>query len=288
MILVIKLGGKVLEEEKARLHLCEQVGVLARQGHRIVVVHGGGKQVTDLSMRLGIPVIQYQGRRVTDEATLQVVNMVLSAINGELTAALISRRVAAIGMASFEGNLLRCCKRPPVTLCIEGKDRTVDFGLVADVEETNPRFLFQLWELGLVPVISCLCVDAQGQILNLNADTVACELAVTLEAARLISVSDVDGVYLDPLDPSTRVPELEAEQARAHLERGWLKEGMVAKVETALEALERGVTSVRVVSGLTENGLLEGLEGRGGTRLVSSKVSCTTSMVSSKTQGMRG
>ena len=283
MILVIKLGGKVLEEEKPRLRLCEQIGVLAHQGHRIVVVHGGGKQVTDLSTRLGIPVIQYQGRRVTNEATLQVVKMVLSAINGELTAALISRRVAAVGMAGFEGNLLRCCKRPPVTLRIDGKDQAVDFGLVAEVEETDPHFLFQLWELGLVPVVSCLCADAQGQILNLNADTVACELAVTLEAARLISVSDVDGVYLDPLDPSTRVSELEAERAREHLERGQLKEGMVAKVETALKALERGVTSVRVVSGLTENGLLEGLEGKGGTRLVSSKASGSGLLVSSKT-----
>ncbi len=283
MILVIKLGGKVLEKEKPRLRLCEQIGVLAHQGHRIVVVHGGGKQVTDLSTRLGIPVIQYQGRRVTNEATLQVVKMVLSAINGELTAALISRRVAAVGMAGFEGNLLRCRKRPPVTLCIDGKDQAVDFGLVAEVEETDPHFLFQLWELGLVPVVSCLCADAQGQILNLNADTVACELAVTLEAARLISVSDVDGVYLDPLDPSTRVSELEAERAREHLERGQLKEGMVAKVETALKALERGVTSVRVVSGLTENGLLEGLEGKGGTRLVSSKASGSGLLVSSKT-----
>ena len=279
--LVIKLGGKILEEAAPRLRLCEQIAVLAGRGHRIVVIHGGGKQVTDLSRRLGIPVIQYQGRRVTDEATLEVVKKVLSSVNGELTSGLVSRGIAAIGMASFEANLLRCRKRPPVTLRINGKNQKVDFGLVADVEGADLRFLFRLWEQGLLPVFSCLCADSKGQILNLNADTLACELAVALQPAKLIFVSDVDGIYLDPLDPSTRVVELEAEQARTYLKQGSLRKGMVPKVETALKALTRGSSLVQIVSGLTENGLLEGLEGRGGTRLVCSEVTKRTATVNS-------
>ena len=270
MILVVKLSGKVLEEE-ARLHLCRQIGELNRRGHRIVVVHGGGKQLTEVSARLGIPVVQYQGRRVTDEGTLQVAKMVLSAINCDLTAGLIADGVGAIGISGFDGKLVQCHKRPPVPVTVNGSTRTVDFGFVGDIDRADPGVLFQLWELGFLPVVSCLCADSRGQILNLNADTVASELAVALRVRQLISVSDVEGIYLDARDPSTRVPELDAEQAQRYLREGCLTDGMALKVEAALKVLKRGVTAVQIVSGLKENALLEGLEGREGTRLVCSK-----------------
>ena len=273
MITVVKLGGKVLEQEEARLRLCRQICQLNRKNHRIVIVHGGGKQLTDVATRLGISVVQHGGRRVTDKYTLQVAKMVLSAINRDLTASLIASGVRALGISGFDCGLIGCHQRPPVAVEVDGEIRTVDFGFVGDIDQTDPRFLFQLWELGLLPVVSCLCADRRGQILNLNADTVASELAIALRVNRLISVSDVEGIYLDPEDPSTRIPVLDASQAKQYLREGYLRDGMALKVEAALKVLERGVASVRIVSGLKERALTEGLEGKGGTQLVGSKAS---------------
>lgn len=265
MILVIKLSGKVLEEKTACLRICRQIAVLGQGGHRLVVVHGGGKQLTELSSRLGIPVVQYEGRRVTDPATLEVAKMVLSAINRELTATLLASGVSALGMAGFDGHLVRCRRREPIPVQANGQTRVIDFGLVGRIEQVNTAFLAQLWGQGLVPVVSCLCADASGQILNVNADTLAAELAAALAADRLISVSDVEGVYFDPSDPVTKITELDAEQARELLEQGRVREGMIPKMQTALKALERGVTSVQIVGQGAEDALCKAVQGEAGT-----------------------
>lgn len=268
MILVIKLSGKVLEEPAARAGVCRQIAHLVALGNRVVVVHGGGKQLTEYSQRLGIPVIQYNGRRVTDEATLDVAKMVLSAINRDLTATLIGCGLTAVGLSSFDGKLVSCHKRPPIPVQLNGHSQRVDFGFVGEIDGVNAPFIVQLWKLGLVPVISCLCADAAGQILNINADTLAAEVAVAIQAERLVSVSDVEGIYFDPKDPSTKIPELTADQARAYLREGRFQDGMIPKIEVALNVVDRGVP-VQVVSGLVENALLEGIEGSAGSKLTS-------------------
>ena len=272
MTLVLKLSGKVLEEVQGRSNLGRQVARLAREGHRLVLVHGGGKQLTALSKRLGLPSKQYQGRRVTDEATLEAAKMVFSAVNRDLVASLLASDATAIGISSFDANLVRCRRRPPIAVTRtetsgEKKVQQIDFGLVGEIEKIDTAVLSQLWQLGWIPVVSCLCSDSQGQILNINADTLAAELAIALRAKRLISVSDVDGIYLDPQDPSTIISELSAEQAQEYLHQGALTGGMVPKVEAALKVLEHGVAVVQILSGLREDALLEGLEGESGTLL---------------------
>ena len=270
MILVIKLGGKILEGVEARLSMSRQIAELARQDHQVLIVHGGGKQLTEMSQRLGLSTIRHEGRRVTDEATLEVAKMVFSSVNRELVASLIASGAAAIGISSFDANLVRCRKRPPIPLTLkessrEGKVQLIDFGLIAEIESIDTTVLRQLWELQWIPVMSCLCSDPQGQILNINADTLAAELAIALPATRLISVSDVEGIYLDSRDPSNVISELSIEQAQRYLREGILSDGMVPKVETALKVLRQGVEAVQILSGLRQNALLDGLAGETGT-----------------------
>ena len=273
MILVIKLSGKVLEEDLYRTSLCRQIVKLFKSQHQIVVVHGGGKQLTDLCTRLGISSVLHQGRRVTDEATLGAAKMAFSSINRDLVATLLASGSQAIGFASFDAGLVQSRRRAPLpitSLTEAGERRTelIDFGLVAEIDRVNPAILSSLWAVQLIPVVSCLACSVEGQILNINADTLGAHLATGLKAHRLISVTDVEGIYLDLHEPSSRLDELTADQARAYLEEGRFTEGMIPKIQAALRAIEMGVPEVQVISGLNTGGLLRGIEDRAGTRIV--------------------
>ncbi len=273
MILVIKLSGKVLEEDLYRTSLCRQIVELFKSQHQIIVVHGGGKQLTDLCTRLGISSVHHQGRRVTDEATLEAAKMAFSAINRDLVAALLANGSKAIGFASFDAGLVQSQRRAPLpisTLTETGERRTelIDFGLVAEIDRVDPSILYSLWECQRIPVVSCLASTAGGQILNINADTLAAHLSMGLRAHRLISVTDVEGIYLSLDDPSSRIDELTAKQARVYLEEGRFTEGMIPKIQAGLRAIEMGVPEVQVLSGLKPQGLLQGIEDQAGTLIV--------------------
>jgi acetylglutamate kinase len=272
MILVVKLGGSVLGDAERRRQLCQQIAGVEKDQHELVLVHGGGKQLTDLSRRLGDPVVQHQGRRVTDEGTLEAAKMVFSAINCSLVSELLAEGVCAVGITSYAGGLITCRKRPPISVInvdVPGPRRVepIDFGLVGEVESIDRTVLERFWASGFTPVISCLGADRNGQIFNINADTLAAELAVALQANRLISVSDVEGIYLDLDNPSSCVRQLTVDEAKVFLEEGRLTDGMVPKVETALSVLEKGVGAVQIVSGLTRNALSDALSGKSGTTL---------------------
>ena len=272
MILVVKLGGSVLGEAELRRQLCQQLAGVEKDQHELVVVHGGGRQLTDLSRRLGDPIVQRQGRRVTDEATLEAAKMVFSAINRNLVSELLAEGVCAVGIASYDGGLITCRRRPPISVInveVPGPRsiEQMDFGLVGEVESIDRTVLERFWESGFTPVISCLGADRNGQIFNINADTLAAELAVALQASRLISVSDVEGIFLDVDNPSSCVRQLTVGEAKTFLEEGRLTHGMVPKVETALSVLEKGVGAVQIVSGLSSSALVDALNGKTGTTL---------------------
>ena len=270
MILVIKLGGKVVDCRQGRDAISGQIAELNRRGHRLVIVHGGGKQLNNLSRRLGTPIVQHEGRRVTDETTLKLAIMVFSLINRKLVASLISSGLSVIGISAFDGQLTACSKRPPIPIRVVdsvGCERVqeVDFGLVGDIQATNPAFVLRLWDEKMVPVVSCLGTDAQGQILNINADTLASELAIGLTAERLLFVSDIRGLYLKADDSDSLIPELNESQAQKYLNEGRFTDGMVPKMQTALKALRQGVACVQILSGLEKDALLQGLDGKTGT-----------------------
>lgn len=270
MNLIIKLSGKVLEQEDFRRALSRQITSLVRAPHRVLLIHGGGKQLSSLCERLGIPVVQHEGRRVTDEPTLDAAKMVFSAANRDLVASLNSCGARALGFASFDAGLVRCRRRGPIPVRTAGSNgaekRLVDFGLVGEIERVDPRLIEDLWAANLLPVVSCLCATGEGRILNINADTLAARLATALRADRLVSVTDVEGLYLD--DSRETVPRLTAGEVRTHLRSGAISGGMIPKVQTALKALEQQIPMVQIVGGLSPNGLIRGIEGAAGTCIV--------------------
>ncbi len=270
MNLVIKLSGKVLEQEDFRRALSRQITSLVRAPHRVLLIHGGGKQLSSLCERLGIPVVQHEGRRVTDEPTLDAAKMVFSAANRDLVASLNSCGARALGFASFDAGLVRCRRRGPIPVRTAGSNgaekRLVDFGLVGEIESVDPRLIKDLWTANLLPVVSCLCATGDGRILNINADTLAARLATALRADRLVSVTDVEGLYLD--DFRETVPRLTAGEVRMHLRSGAISGGMIPKMQTALKALEQQIPMVQIVGGLSPNGLIRGIEGAAGTSIV--------------------
>lgn len=258
MEVVIKVGGELLAAGEAPA-LARDVRDLVEQGTRIAIVHGGGPQATELQKRLGQAPKLVSGRRVTDEATLEVVKMVVAGrVNVDLCGALTGAGVRAVGLHGAGAGLIRATRRPP-RIVPGGGDRPVDFGLVGDVAGLNLALLDLLRGGGYVPVIACLGADAAGGALNINADTVARELAVALHAEALLMVTGVPGVLRDPADPSSRIPWLTAAEARAMMSDGSASGGMITKLDEALAALERGVPRVVVVGRLSPGDVVRSL-----------------------------
>lgn len=256
---VVKLGGRVVEDME-RLHdLSEEVALCHEVGIRLAVVHGGGLQATRLSEKLGIQPRIIQGRRVTDDAVLDIAKMVYAGkINIEILSSLHRRGVPSVGLSGVDGNIIQAKRRAAQRLVDEqtGQEEWVDFGHVGDVVDVDVRLLELLLQNRYVPVIACLGADAEGNVYNINADTVASEIAVHLKAEKYINMTDVDGIYQDPARPETRISRLTASQARAQLQSKSLSAGMLPKVASLLRVVEQGVRSAHVISGLKRNSLL--------------------------------
>src|ERR671923_1760050 len=200
---VVKLSGKVIEEHENLASLAEELALLHQVGIRVCVVHGGGKQLTDLAAQMGVEQTIINGRRVTDDATLDMAKMIFAGkINTDILAALRHRGVEAVGLSGVDGNIVHAERRPPKEVLNRetGRRDKVDFGHVGDVVQINARLLTVLLDHGYLPVISSLGADAEGMVFNINADTIAAEIAVQLQAEKLILLSDVDGIYLNPND----------------------------------------------------------------------------------------
>jgi acetylglutamate kinase len=247
-ISIIKLGGDVLEDparaEIARAVAGRPAGAAAG---RLLIVHGGGAQVTALSGRLGLQTRVVGGRRITDAPTLEVLEMVVAGrLNVELCASLRAQGVAAVGLHAGSG-VLRARRRPPRVVSGGGPD-PIDFGLVGDVVGTDRALLDALWGGGYLPVVSCLGLSEDGQVLNLNADLAASQMAAALEADTLVAVTAVGGVRRDPADPASRLPRLTVEQGRAAIAAGTVTGGMIPKLEEAFAAIAAGVRTVQVVA----------------------------------------
>src|SRR5215213_10652054 len=205
---VVKLSGKATEDRSNMASLAEELALIHQVGIRLCVVHGGGKQLTDLAKQLGIEQTIINGRRVTDDATLEMAKMIFAGkINTDILAALRQRGVEAVGLSGVDGNIIQAQRRPPKEILNRetGVRDKVDFGFVGDVVQINARLLTVLLDHGYLPVISSLGADNEGMVFNINADTIAAEIAVQLQAEKLILLSDVDGIYLTPGDPQTKL-----------------------------------------------------------------------------------
>jgi acetylglutamate kinase len=244
--IVVKLGGDVLEGEALTAVAESLRAVVTETPHAFAVVHGGGAQVTALATRLGIETRMVGGRRITDAAALEVLEMVVAGrLNVELCAALQARGVQTVGLHAGSG-VLRARRRPPRVISGAGPE-PVDMGLVGDVVGFDLPLLESLWGASRVPVMSSLGLEG-GAVLNLNADLVASQLAAALKASSLVAVTAVGGVRRDKDDPATRIAKLTVSEARRAIADGTVKGGMIPKLEEAFVPLGSGVARVQIVA----------------------------------------
>ena len=256
---VVKISGKATEDHSNLISLAEELALLHQVGIRVCVVHGGGKQLTELAGRMGVEQTIIDGRRVTDDETLDMAKMVFAGkINTDVLSALRNRGIEAVGLSGVDGNIVHAERRPPSEVLNRetGERAQVDFGHVGDVVRINSRLLSVLLDHGYLPVISSLGADDEGRVFNINADTIAAEIAVQLKAEKLILLSDVDGIYLRHGEADTKLSRLTMEEATQLIERGSAKGGMIPKLQSLTTLLARGVHSAHIISGTKRNALL--------------------------------
>ena len=256
---VVKLSGKVTEDHTGLISLAEELALMHQVGIRLCVVHGGGKQLSDLAALMGVQQTIIEGRRVTDDATLEMAKMIFAGkINTDILAALRHRGVEAVGLSGVDGNIVHAERRPPKEIMNRetGESEHVDFGHVGDILEINSRLLMVLLDQGYLPVISSLGADAAGTVFNINADTIASEIAIQLKAEKLVLLSDVDGIYLRAGEPTTKLSRLTADEAEELVQQGNATGGMIPKLQNIIELLRRGVGSAHIIDGTARNALL--------------------------------
>src|ERR1700704_5812347 len=237
---VVKLSGKVTEDHAGLISLAEELALMHQVGIRLCVVHGGGKQLSDLAALMGVQQTIMEGRRVTDDATLEMAKMIFAGkINTDILAALRHRGVEAVGLSGVDGNIIHAKRRPPSQVVNRetGASEQVDFGHVGDIIQIDSRLLTVLLDQGYLPVISSLGADAEGKVFNINADTIAAEIAVQLQAEKLVLLSDVDGIYLRAGEPETKLSRLTADEAEELIRKGSAGGGMIPKLQGTVELL---------------------------------------------------
>lgn len=266
---VVKLGGEVVRSE-GLADLAADLRDIVASGIRVVIVHGGGPQATELSKRLGMTPTIVGGRRVTDEQTLDVMKMTVAGqVNVDLCAALVRAGAKPVGLHGASGPVIVATRRPPKIVPGAGPD-PVDFGHVGDVVAVSGELLSLLSANGYLPVLACLGAGSDGAMFNINADTVANQVAIALRADGLLLVTDVPGVLRDIADPGSRIGRMTAEEGRRAIEDGTVTKGMIPKLEESFAAIAQGVSAVFILGKLSRGQLVQAVERPGdvGTVLV--------------------
>jgi acetylglutamate kinase len=256
---VVKLSGKITENQEELNSLAEEITLCQQVGIRVAVVHGGGKQLTTIAERLGISQRIINGRRVTDAETLEVAKMVFAGqINTDILSALMRAGAETVGMSGVDGNTIKARRRDiQQTLNVEtGEVETIDYGHVGDIVQINVRLVELLIDNGYIPVVSSLGADEQGNVFNINADTIAAEIAVHLGAEKLILLTDVDGILLDKSDPASRISRLTVGEAEQLVRDRKVSAGMLPKIASIASLVKRGVRSAHIINGSKRNALL--------------------------------
>ncbi|MCC6631640.1 MAG: acetylglutamate kinase [Gammaproteobacteria bacterium] len=242
---VIKAGGAVFGDAVATRALIEQIAILHYLGIKVVMVHGGGPQLTQVTEAMGVPTRMVQGRRVTDEKAIDTTSMVLNGlINTKLLAICREMDMDAVGVSGVDAGLIKAHKRGPVT--IEGE--VVDFGLVGDIDLVDHSVLKKLLDNGLMPVVSPLSADDKGQLLNINADTVASAIGAALGAEKLILCTGAPGILENVADPGSVISYTDLKGLDKLRASGAIKDGMLPKAKAIEEAIRGGVHRVHVIS----------------------------------------
>jgi len=247
-IFVLKAGGEVFSSAESTRNLIEQIAILHQVGIGVVLVHGGGQQSTELAEALGISSKFIQGRRVTDDRSLEVSAMVLNGkINTDILAACREVDLPAVGISGVDAGLIRAHRRPPVEVA-GYENGPVDFGYVGDIDSVDAEVLCAQIDNGFVPIISPLSADASGTLLNINADTVAAALASAIHAEKLILITGAPGILEDLHDAGSLVSYVDLSGLQRLRNEGCLGEGMLPKASAIEAAIKGGVHRVHVIS----------------------------------------
>ena len=243
--IVIKYGGNAMINEELKQQVMEDIILLHLVGVRIVLVHGGGPEITDTLAKIGKETVFVDGLRVTDKETADVVQMVLAGkINKSLVNLLQIKGGKAMGISGIDGNL------------ITAKPKDPRLGYVGTITDVNVEPIIDLIRHHYIPVVSTVARDEEGNVYNINADTAAAYIAGALEAECLISMTDIAGILKDKDAPSTLIPKITVSEAKNLFENGTISGGMIPKVECCLEAIARGVKKVFIMDGRVPHSLL--------------------------------
>jgi acetylglutamate kinase len=244
---VVKYGGAAMVDDELKHSFAREIGLMKECGIDVVVVHGGGPAVTRIASALGIETRFVAGQRYTDSEMIQVVQMVLAGgINKEITGMLTHYGVRSLGLCGIDNGLLRTRRLSP-----DG----VDLGQVGEVVAVNVPFIHALVASGLTPVIAPLGIDVCGEVHNVNADVAAAAVAAELGAAKLVCLSDIAGV----IENGSVLPHLTRSDAASLIRRGVASNGMIPKLQSALDALDAGVSAVHIVDGRRSGAVLEAI-----------------------------
>jgi acetylglutamate kinase len=256
---VVKYGGHALHKS-GTAGFASDVAYLTRAGVRVVVVHGGGPEISQEMEKAGIEPSFVHGHRVTDADTLKIAERVLSGrVNRELVTALEKAGCRAVGISGRDGSLLRAKYRKPRVKDGAGHEVQVNLGYVGDIERVNTRLLQLLQGGGYTPVIAPIGVTAGGQSLNINADSVAGAIAGALKATTCVFLTDVKGILQDPSKPETVLPAVRYRDAEGLIATGAVSGGMLPKVQACLESLSHGSREARIADGREDHALLNAL-----------------------------
>lgn len=244
-VLVVKYGGNAMINGELKDSVMRDMVLLNLIGVKVVLVHGGGPEITEMLSKVGKETVFVDGLRVTDEETAQIVLMVLSGkINKGLVGLIEQKGGKAIGLSGVDGSM------------IEANKRNEKLGFVGDITNINPVIIEDALEKGYIPIISTVGCDKEGNIYNINADTAAAKIAGALGAESLISMTDISGIMRDKNDPSTLISSLTIEDANALMADGTIKDGMIPKTQCCIDALNWGVKKVFIIDGRVPHSIL--------------------------------
>ena len=263
-IIVVKYGGSAMVDEELKRHVIQDVVLLKLVGFKPIIVHGGGKEISRWVNKTGMEPRFVNGLRVTDDATMEIAEMVLNRVNKSLVQLVNELGVKAVGISGKDGMMLRCDKK-----CPGGQD----IGFVGDIKEVNPKVIYDLLEKDFLPIICPIGFDNHYLSYNINADDAACAIARAVKAEKLAFLTDVEGLYRDFEDKNSLISEMEVKEAQEFVDGGTLGGGMLPKLQNCIDAIRDGVSRVHILDGRIPHCLLlEIFTNKGiGTAILNSK-----------------
>ena len=246
-IIVVKYGGSAMVDEELKKHVIQDVTLLKLVGFKPIIVHGGGKEISKWVGKVGMEPVFINGLRKTDEATMEIAEMVLNKVNKSLVTLVQELGVNAVGISGKDGGLLKVEKK---------YSNGEDIGFVGEITKVNPQILYDLLEKDFLPIICPVGMDAEYNSYNINADDAACAIAKAVKAEKLAFLTDIEGVYKDPKDKDTLISELRVSEARELIGDGFIGGGMLPKLNNCIDAIENGVSRVHILDGRIAHCLL--------------------------------